>query len=133
MRRGGRRTICAHGLAGGESLLQAASGYSNALRRVAQVVERGRHSCRGRKRFAGEIHETGRDAKILVWKRLQILLLQNRNEQWQIDVQPNESQGAHMSNSNMSVQPYLFFNGRCEEALEFYRSAVGAEVEMLSR
>ena len=33
----------------------------------------------------------------------------------------------------MSVQPYLFFNGRCDEALEFYRSAVGAEVEMLSR
>jgi PhnB protein len=27
----------------------------------------------------------------------------------------------------------LFFNGRCEEALEFYRSALGAEVEMLSR
>ena len=38
-----------------------------------------------------------------------------------------------MTESNMSVQPYLFFNGRCEEALEFYRSAVGAEVEMLSR
>jgi PhnB protein len=38
-----------------------------------------------------------------------------------------------MSNSNMLVQPYLFFNGRCEEALEFYRSALGAEVEMLSR
>ncbi len=38
-----------------------------------------------------------------------------------------------MSNSNMLVQPYLFFGGRCEEALEFYRSAVGAEVEMLSR
>ena len=38
-----------------------------------------------------------------------------------------------MSNSNTSVQPYLFFNGRCEEALEFYRNAVGAEVEMLSR
>jgi len=33
----------------------------------------------------------------------------------------------------MSVQPYLFFGGRCEEALEFYRSALGAEVEMLSR
>jgi len=33
----------------------------------------------------------------------------------------------------MLVQPYLFFGGRCEEALEFYRSAVGAEVEMLSR
>ena len=31
------------------------------------------------------------------------------------------------------VQPYLFFGGRCEEALEFYRSALGAEVEMLMR
>src|SRR5207249_10668298 len=38
-----------------------------------------------------------------------------------------------MANSNMSVQPYLFFDGRCEEALEFYRNALGAEVEMLSR
>src|SRR6266496_73237 len=38
-----------------------------------------------------------------------------------------------MTNSNTSVQPYLFFNGRCEEALEFYRSALGAEVEKLSR
>jgi uncharacterized glyoxalase superfamily protein PhnB len=38
-----------------------------------------------------------------------------------------------MTNSNTSVQPYLFFNGRCEEALEFYRRALGAEVEMLSR
>jgi len=38
-----------------------------------------------------------------------------------------------MSNSNTSVQPYLFFNGRCEEALEFYRNAVGAKMEMLSR
>ena len=33
----------------------------------------------------------------------------------------------------MQVQPYLFFDGRCEEALEFYRSAVGAKVEMLMR
>ena len=38
-----------------------------------------------------------------------------------------------MANSNMSVKPYLFFNGRCEEALEFYGNAVGAKVEMLSR
>jgi PhnB protein len=29
------------------------------------------------------------------------------------------------------VQPYLFFGGRCEEALEFYRSTVGAEVVQL--
>jgi PhnB protein len=54
-------------------------------------------------------------------------------EAWHIDVQRNESQATRMTNSNMSVQPYLFFNGRCEEALEFYNSAVGAEVEMLSR
>ena len=33
----------------------------------------------------------------------------------------------------MQVAPYLFFDGRCEEAIEFYRSAVGAEVQMLMR
>lgn len=32
-----------------------------------------------------------------------------------------------------SVQPYLVFNGRCEEAIEFYRKAIGAEVELLLR
>ena len=34
---------------------------------------------------------------------------------------------------NTSIQPYLFFGGRCEEAIEFYRKALGAEVEMLAR
>ncbi|HEX6980087.1 MAG TPA: VOC family protein [Alphaproteobacteria bacterium] len=33
----------------------------------------------------------------------------------------------------MYVQPYLFFEGRCEEAVEFYRRALGAEVTMLMR
>ena len=33
----------------------------------------------------------------------------------------------------MQIQPYLSFEGRCEEALEFYRRAVGAEVQMLMR
>jgi PhnB protein len=33
----------------------------------------------------------------------------------------------------MQVQPYLFFDGRCEEAVEFYRRALGAEVTMLMR
>ncbi len=33
----------------------------------------------------------------------------------------------------MQVTPYLNFDGRCEEAVEFYRRALGAEVEMLSR
>ena len=31
------------------------------------------------------------------------------------------------------VQPYLFFGGRCEEALEFYRTAIGADVETIMR
>ncbi len=33
----------------------------------------------------------------------------------------------------MQVQPYLFFDGRCDEALEFYRGALGAEVTFLMR
>ena len=33
----------------------------------------------------------------------------------------------------MQVQPYLFFDGRCEEAIDFYRKAIGAEVGMLMR
>ena len=31
------------------------------------------------------------------------------------------------------VQPYLFFDGRCEEAIEFYKSALGAKVDGLMR
>ena len=38
-----------------------------------------------------------------------------------------------MSPSAMLVQPYLFFEGRCEDALAFYRGALGAEVTMLMR
>jgi PhnB protein len=33
----------------------------------------------------------------------------------------------------MQVRPYLYFDGRCEEAVEFYRGALGAEVLMLMR
>ena len=33
----------------------------------------------------------------------------------------------------MQAQIYLFFDGRCEEALEFYRSKLGAEVTALMR
>ena len=33
----------------------------------------------------------------------------------------------------MQLQPYLFFDGRCDEALDFYKKALGAEVEMLMR
>ena len=33
----------------------------------------------------------------------------------------------------MQIQPYLFFEGRCDEAIEFYRESLGAEVMMLMR
>ena len=33
----------------------------------------------------------------------------------------------------MHIEPYLFFNGRCDEAIEFYRRALGAEVTMVMR
>ena len=33
----------------------------------------------------------------------------------------------------MQVQPYLFFDGRCEEALTFYRNVLGAEIGMMMR
>jgi PhnB protein len=33
----------------------------------------------------------------------------------------------------MQVQPYLFFDGRCDEALQFYQKALGAKVDMLMR
>ena len=35
--------------------------------------------------------------------------------------------------SQSSIQSYLFFRGRCEEAIEFYKVALGAKVEMLIR
>ena len=33
----------------------------------------------------------------------------------------------------MNVQPYLFFDGRCEEAVEFYKKTLGAEVDSILR
>jgi len=33
----------------------------------------------------------------------------------------------------MNVQSYLFFDGRCEEAVNFYKKTLGAEVEMMLR
>lgn len=33
----------------------------------------------------------------------------------------------------MQAQPHLFFEGRCEEAVESYRRALGAGVKMLMR
>ena len=33
----------------------------------------------------------------------------------------------------MSITPYLYFDGRCEEAIAFYQKALGAEVSMMMR
>ena len=33
--------------------------------------------------------------------------------------------------TQMKVAPYLSLDGRCEEALEFYRSALGAETQAI--
>ena len=41
--------------------------------------------------------------------------------------------GEPVNGSAMPVQPYLDFDGRCEEALDYYRKALGAEVKMLLR
>lgn len=35
--------------------------------------------------------------------------------------------------SDTFIQPYLFFGGRCEETLDFYQSAVGAQVDTVMR
>ena len=37
------------------------------------------------------------------------------------------------NNENQPIQPYLFFDGRCEEAIEFYQKTLGAKVEFLMR
>jgi len=37
------------------------------------------------------------------------------------------------NNNHGLIQPYLFFEGRCEEAIEFYRRTIGAEVLSLFR
>lgn len=37
------------------------------------------------------------------------------------------------TNTSTSVTPYLFFGGRCEEALDFYKAAAGARIGMVMR
>lgn len=44
-----------------------------------------------------------------------------------------DSLKTQMALQNSTVTPYLFFGGRCEEALEFYETALGATVAMIMR
>src|ERR1700745_4262234 len=46
-------------------------------------------------------------------------------------VRPDKNPG--QGGDAMNVETYLFFDGRCDEALEFYRKHLGAEVTMLMR
>ena len=32
-----------------------------------------------------------------------------------------------------TVQPYIFFDGKCEEAIDFYKGAIGAKLDMMMR
>ena len=38
-----------------------------------------------------------------------------------------------MSNQQSTIQPYLFFGGRCQEALDYYKGALGAQVDLVMR
>jgi PhnB protein len=46
-------------------------------------------------------------------------------------LEKNKPAAAAKATIGSQVQPYLFFNGRCEEAIAFYKKALGAEVQML--
>src|SRR5579875_2081662 len=49
------------------------------------------------------------------------------------DIRPRVRSRPAEGENDMHVQAYLFFEGRCEEALEFYRSALGAEIGPVMR
>jgi PhnB protein len=50
-----------------------------------------------------------------------------------VDSVHNPEAVRHKGEKAMLVQPYLMFEGRCDEALKFYQAAVGAEIQMLLR
>ena len=41
--------------------------------------------------------------------------------------------GAAEGGGSATIQPYLFFRGRCEEAINYYKDKIGAEVLMMMR
>ncbi|MEQ1612061.1 MAG: DUF1428 family protein [Hyphomicrobiaceae bacterium] len=46
---------------------------------------------------------------------------------------PFVGESAAAPTSAPAIQPYLFFRGRCEEAIAYYKKALGAEVVMMMR
>jgi PhnB protein len=56
-----------------------------------------------------------------------------REQEERLRAQAGQRPGQPLDTAPIIVQPYLSFEGRCEEALDFYRKAVGAEVKTLMR
>jgi PhnB protein len=57
-----------------------------------------------------------------------------REQEERLRAQASGQPGVQPANgAPMPVQPYLFFEGRCDEALDYYRKALGAEVTALLR
>ncbi len=46
---------------------------------------------------------------------------------------PFVGEAAAAGGAPSAIQPYLFFRGRCEEAIDYYRKTLGAEVLMMMR
>jgi PhnB protein len=46
---------------------------------------------------------------------------------------PSHSAQKRDTTVNPTITPYLFFGGRCQEALEFYQKALGAKIDMMLR
>jgi len=55
------------------------------------------------------------------------------SDSWQDLCLPEPTLNRFLKEEIMAIEPYLFFNGRCEEAIEYYKKALGAEVLMLMR
>jgi PhnB protein len=60
-------------------------------------------------------------------------LVRRSGESYVIGRQSTSRKTMTTPNTSPVVQAYLFFGGRCEEALEFYRTALGAQVDMMMR
>lgn len=43
---------------------------------------------------------------------------------------PDQEEDAHRKGQTMQLEPYIFFYGQCEEALEFYKGALGGTYEV---
>jgi PhnB protein len=48
-------------------------------------------------------------------------------------IRPRDPEAQSEKETAMQIQPYLFFDGRTEEALDFYKKTLGAKVDMLMR